>query len=87
MASTKIDIIANNKASAALGKVDRQIKGLNKSTAGINTGFNRMRNLILGVGAALGGIRIAKGFLDAAVEVENLGVQLKFITGSAEEGA
>ena len=87
MASTKIDIIANNKASAALGRVDRQIKGLNKSTAGINTGFNRMRNLILGVGAALGGIRIAKGFLDAAVEVENLGVQLKFITGSAEEGA
>jgi len=87
MASTKIDIIANNKASAALGRVDRQIKGLNRSTAGINTGFNRMRNLILGVGAALGGIRIAKGFLDAAVEVENLGVQLKFITGSAEEGA
>lgn len=87
MASTKIDIIANNKASAALGRVDRQIKGLNRSTAGINTGFNRMRNLILGVGAALGGIRIAKGFLDAAVEVENLGVQLKFITGSATEGA
>ena len=87
MASTKIDIIANNKASAALGKVDRQLSGLNKSTAGINTGFNRMRNLILGVGAALGGIKIAKGFLDAAVEVENLGVQLKFITGSASEGA
>ena len=87
MATTNINIIAKNKASAALGKVNRDVKKINNSATSLNSGFSRMRNLVLGVAAAVGGIKLAKGFLDAAVEVQNLGVQLKFITGSAEEGA
>jgi len=87
MASTKIDIIANNKASAALGKVNRDVKKISTSSKGLNDSFTRMKGLVLGVGAALGGIKLAKSFLDTAVQFENLGIQLKFITGSAEEGA
>lgn len=87
MASTKIDIIANNKASAALGKVNRDVKKISTSSKGINDSFTRMKGLVLGVGAALGGIKLAKGFLDTATQLEGLGIQLKFITGSAEEGA
>jgi hypothetical protein len=49
--------------------------------------FSRMRNTVVGVAAALGAIKLSKDFLNTAVEVENLGIQLKFLTGSAEEGA
>lgn len=87
MASTKIDIIANNKASAALGKVNRDVKKIGTSSQGLNDSFSRMKGLVLGVGAALGGIKLAGSFLQTATQLENLGVQLKFITGSAEEGA
>lgn len=87
MASTKIDIIANNKASAALGKVNRDVKKIGTSSQGLNDNFRKMKGLVLGVGAALGGIKLAKSFLDTATQLEGLGIQLKFITGSAEEGA
>ena len=87
MASTKIDIIAKNKASAALGKVNRDVKKISTSSNKLNSSFTKMRSLALGVGAALGGITLAKGFLDTAKQFEQLGIQLKFITGNAKDGA
>lgn len=87
MASTRIDIIANNKASAALGKVNRDVKKIETSGKGINDNFKRMKGLVVAVGAALGGIKIAGSFLQTAKQLENLDIQLRFITGSAKEGA
>ena len=87
MATTEINIVARNKAAASLRQVNTQLGAIQGSTQNINNGFSRLRNLVIGVAAALGGVRLARGFLDTAVEVENLGVQLKFITGSATEGA
>ena len=87
MATTEINIVARNRAAAALRQVNTQLGAIQGATQNVNAGMGRLRNLVLGVAAALGGIRVAKGFLDTAVEVENLGVQLKFITGSAQEGA
>lgn len=76
-----------NKTQAALGKVQKDLTGINKTTARMSAGFSRLQTVILGVAAAIGGIKLAGGFLQTAREVENLGVQLKFITGSAEDGA
>ena len=87
MATTEINIVARNKAAASLRQVNTQLGAIQSGTQNINNGFSRLRNLVIGVAAALGGVRLARGFLDTAVEVENLGVQLKFITGSATEGA
>ena len=76
MATAKIDIIAKNKASAALGKVNRDVKKINTSSKGINDNFRRMKGLVIGVGAALGGLKLAGSFLDTAKQLENLDIQI-----------
>tara|TARA_X000001316_G_scaffold10023_1_gene2963 strand:+ start:662 stop:2890 length:2229 start_codon:yes stop_codon:yes gene_type:complete len=75
-----------NKTQAALGKVQKDLGGINKATTRMSAGFSRLQGVIIGVAAAIGSIKLAGGFLDTAREVENLGVQLKFLTGSAEDG-
>ncbi len=87
MPTQTIDIVARNKAAASLKQVNTQLNTISRSANSINDGFNRLRNLALGVAAAVGGIKFAKGFLDTAVTFEQLGIQLKFITGSAKEGS
>ncbi len=87
MSRLGIEIVAKNKASAALGKTKRQINDINKSAGKVNTGFKKMAGLAAGVTAALGAFKLARGFLQTAKQFEQLGIQLKFITGSAEDGA
>ena len=87
MATTEINIVARNRAAAALRQVNTQLGAIQGATQNVNAGMGRLRNLVVGVAAALGGIRVAKGFLNTAVTVENLEIQLKFLTGSAQEGA
>ena len=83
----EIDIIANNKASAALGKVNKQLKTIQKSTKTANGGFNKMKIAAGAAAAAFAGFKLGKAFLDTAKQFEQLGIQLKFIAGSAEAGA
>jgi len=87
MATTKIDIIAKNKASAALGKVNRDVKKIETSSGKLNSSFKKMAGLAVGVATALGGLKLAKDFLATANMFEQLNIQLKYITGSAEDGA
>tara|TARA_R100000231_G_scaffold28505_1_gene25305 strand:+ start:11009 stop:13456 length:2448 start_codon:yes stop_codon:yes gene_type:complete len=87
MATQKIIIEAVNKTGAALGKIQNDLKGINTATNSLSSGFSRLQTLIVGAAAAFGGLKVASGFLDTARQLENLGIQLKFITGSAEEGA
>ena len=83
----EIDIIVNNKASKALGKTNRQLSKLDKSAKTTNGSFKKMAGLAAGVATAFGGIKLASSFLETAKQFENLGVQLKFITGNAKDGA
>lgn len=87
MATQRIVIEAVNKTGAALGKVQKDLQGINTATNSLSSGFSRLQTLIVGAAAAFGGLKVAQGFLDTARQLENLGIQLKFITGSAEEGA
>tara|TARA_R110002167_G_scaffold2255_3_gene11617 strand:- start:924 stop:4283 length:3360 start_codon:yes stop_codon:yes gene_type:complete len=83
----EIDIVANNKASAALGRVDKQLKNIQGSSGRVNSSFDKMK---VAAGLAAGAFAVFKtgqAFLNTAKQVENLGIQLKFITGSAELGA
>ncbi len=68
------------RATRSLGSVDRSANQLRGA-------FSNLQTVIVGAVAALGTFKLAKGFLDTAREMENLGVQLKFLTGSAEDGA
>jgi len=52
--------------------------GLNKVKASV---FN-LRNAFIGIGAGLA----IKGFVNAGIQIENLGVQLKALLGSAKAG-
>jgi len=72
----EIDIIARDKSQQALKSVQGGLAGVKRRV------FN-LRNALIG----LGGAAVLKGFLDAGIEVENLGVQLKALFGSAEAGA
>lgn len=83
----EIDIIANNKAAAALGKTDKQLKKIQASSKTVNKSFNTMKIAAGAAAAAFAGFKLGQVFLDTAKQVENLGIQLKFITGSAELGA
>ena len=83
----EIDIIANNKAAKALSKTNRQLQKIDKNAKKSNGSFKKMAGLAAGVAAAFGGMKLAASFLDTAKQFENLGVQLKFITGNAKDGA
>jgi hypothetical protein len=72
----QIDIIARDKSQQALRSVQGGLEGVKRRV------FN-LRNALIGIGGAA----VLKGFLDAGIEVENLGVQLKALFGSAEAGA
>ena len=71
MATTEINIVARNRAAAALRQVNTQLGAIQGATQNVNAGMGRLRNLVLGVAAALGGIRVAKGFLDTEGHQEN----------------
>lgn len=73
--SVNINIIAKDKTQAALGSVQKSLSGIK------NRVFN-LRNALIGIGGAA----VLKGFLNAGIEVENLGVQLNALFGSAERG-
>jgi hypothetical protein len=70
-----IDIVANDKSKQALSELD---KNLGKVKSSI---FN-LKNAFLGIGAGV----VIKGFFDAGVQIENLGVQLNALFKSAEKG-
>ena len=71
-----INIIAKDKSQQALKSVQSGLSSVKSRV------FN-LRNALIG----LGGAAVLKGFLNAGIEVENLGVQLKALFGSAEAGA
>ena len=83
----EIDIVANNKASKALGKTNAQLKKIDKNAKKSNSALKSMGTLAATAATALGGIKLAQSFLNTAKQFENLGIQLKFITGSAKDGA
>ena len=82
-----IDIVANNKAAKALGKTANQLKKIDSNAKKSNSALKTMGTLAATAAAALGGIQLARSFLDTAKQFENLGIQLKFITGNAQDGA
>ena len=82
-----IDIVANNKASRALGNVTKQLGNIEKGANKANNSFNKMKSLAVAAGAALGSMKLAQSFMQTATQFENLNVQLKFITGNARDGA
>jgi hypothetical protein len=72
----QIDILAKDKTLRAFDSVNRGLSSVQQRV------FN-LRNALIGIGGAT----VLKGFLDAGIEVENLGIQLKALFGSAEAGA
>jgi hypothetical protein len=72
----QIDILAKDKTLTAFNSVNRGLSSVQQRV------FN-LRNALIGIGGAT----VLKGFLDAGIEVENLGIQLKALFGSAEAGA
>ena len=71
-----IDIIAKDKSKAALRGVRGSLDKVKKSI------FN-VRNAFIGLGAGLA----IKSLVKTGMEIESLQVRLKFLFGTAEEGA
>ena len=71
-----IDIIARDKSKQALKGVRGNLDGIKKSI------FN-VRNAFIGLGAGLA----IRSLVKTGMELENLQVRLKFLFGTAEEGA
>ena len=71
-----IDIIARDKSKQALRGVQGSLDKVKKSV------FN-VRNALAGLGAGL----VIRSLVNTGKEIENLQVRLKFLFGSAEEGA
>src|SRR5210317_564704 len=71
-----IDIIARDKSQQALNKVRGNLDGVKKAV------FN-VRNALAGLGAGL----VIRNLVNTGKEIEGLQVRLKFLFGSAEEGA
>lgn len=76
-----------DKTQRAFSNVQKSLNRVEKNTNRSANAFSNLRNIVVGAAAAIGAIKLSKDFLNTAVEIENLGIQLKFLTGSAEEGA
>ena len=89
MADIKSKIILEgvNKTQKSFNDVQKSMGRLEKNTRKSSLAFSRLQGVILGAVAAVGTFKLGKSFLNTAVEVENLSIQLKFLTGSAEEGS
>jgi hypothetical protein len=71
-----IDIVAKDKSQQALNKVRGNLDGVKKAV------FN-VRNALAGLGAGL----VIRNLVNTGKEIESLQVRLKFLFGTAEEGA
>jgi hypothetical protein len=71
----KINILVNDKSKEAFSKLDKSLGKLKSSI------FN-LKNAFIGFGAGV----VIKGFVDAGIQIENLGVQLTALFGSAKAG-
>ena len=71
-----IDIIAKDKSKQALNRVQGNLSGLKRSVFNLRNAF-----ITLGAGAVI------KSIVNTGKEIENLQVRLKFLFGTAEEGA
>ena len=71
-----IDIIARDKSKRALNKVRANLDGVKRSV------FN-LRNAFIGLGVGLA----VRSLINTGKSIENLQVRLKFLFGTAEEGA
>ncbi len=71
-----IDIVARDKSQQALNKVRGNLDGVKKAV------FN-VRNALAGLGAGL----VIRNIVNTGKEIEGLQVRLKFLFGSAKEGA
>ena len=71
-----IDIVAKDKSQQALNKVRGSLDKVKKSV------FN-VRNALAGLGAGL----VIRNLVNTGKEIESLQVRLKFLFGTAEEGA
>ena len=76
-----------NKTNKAFGDVQKNLSRVEKNTNRSASAFGNLQKVIVGAVAAIGAFKLGKDFLNTAVEVENLSIQLKFLTGSAEEGS
>jgi len=87
VARENIELIGVNKTQKTFNEVQKSMGKLETNTAKVSGAFSKLQGIIVGAVAAVGAFKLSKDFLNTAVEVENLGIQLKFLTGSAEEGA
>ena len=71
-----IDIVARDRSKQAFGKLQGSLGRLKQSV------FN-LRNAFIGLGAGL----VIRNIVNTGKQIENLQVQLKFLFGSAQEGA
>ena len=83
----QIILEGKNKTQKAFGQVQKSMGRLQSSTSKTSGAFSKLQGVIIGAVAAFGALKVAKSFLQTAVDFENLGIQLKFLTGSVEEGA
>jgi len=70
-----IDIVARDKSQQALNKVQSNLSKVKGAV------FN-LRNAFIGLGAGL----VIKSIINTGIQIENLGVQLKALFGSAQAG-
>ena len=72
----KIDIVAKDRSKRAL-------QGLQGSLGRLKASVFNLRNAFIGLGAGL----VIRNIVNTGKQIENLKVQLKFLFGSAQEGA
>jgi hypothetical protein len=70
-----IDIVARDKSTQALGR-------LQGSLAKVKASVFNLKNAFIGLGAGL----VIRGIVNAGMQIEELGVQLEALFGSAEKG-
>lgn len=85
MATSTYDLIvqATDKASGPLGKVDKSLKSIEKTSGGVTKGLG----LVSGALAAIGASSLISGIVKTTARFEDLQDTLTSVTGSAEKGA
>ena len=83
MANIDLDVRVIDKTQAALGNINKRVKGLDKSVAGINQRSGLLLKTLVAIGTGVA----VRGIIQTTARFEDLRTSLSSVTGSAKEGA
>jgi len=83
MSRIGLDVVVNDKTAAALGNINKRIKGIDDQMDSINKRGSLLVKTLIGIASGV----VVKSIINTTARFQDLRIALNSVTGSAEKGA